>query len=255
MILKPMIDAGELKAKTFGILTDFTLHPYWEDVTHLNYIIIPCKELADQLLERGFKPEQILPIGVPIQKKFSEIIDKKVARAQLGLLPDQPVVTVMSGSMCFGGVTNTVKSLDAIDECFQIIAVCGSSKKELEKLNASEFRHKVLKLGFTENINVIMDASDCIITKPGGLSTSEALSRKLPMILTKAIPGHEERNLKFLCESGAALAVTENDTADKLLKRFLSDEKLKTSMCEAAEKIGRFRAAEALYEFICNKKD
>jgi processive 1,2-diacylglycerol beta-glucosyltransferase len=157
--------------------------------------------------------------------------------------------------MCYGGVTNTVSSLDAIDECFQIVAVCGSSKKELEKLNAAKFRHKVLKLGFTKEVNVVMDASDCIITKPGGLSTSEALSRKLPMILTKAIPGHEERNLKFLCENGAALEVTEDDTADKLLRRFLSDENLKTSMCEAAEKIGRFRAAEALYEFICDKKD
>ncbi len=249
MVIKPYILSKEVHAKTFGIVTDYTIHPYWEEATALDYIVIPSEELSGDCIKKGYKESQILALGVPLQQKFSAVLSKDAAREQLGLLPELPVISVMSGSMCFGGLTNTIKALDKLERDFQLIAVCGSAEKELKKLQKENFRHNILKLGFTDKMNIIMDASDCIITKPGGLSTSEALSRKLPMILTKAIPGHEERNLSFFVNNGAALAVTDNETVDILLQRYFDDDTLRKSMHESAEKLSKFQAAENLYKF------
>ena len=241
---------GEINAKTVGILTDFTLHPYWEEAIGLDYIVIPNEKLANDCIAKGYRKDQILPIGVPIQQKFSTVLSKEAAREKLGIMTDKPTVTVMSGSMCYGGLTETVKALDKINRCFQIIAVCGSSKEELKKLEATKFRHKVLKLGFTDMMNVVMDASDCIITKPGGLSVSESLSRGLPMMLVHPIPGHEERNLRFIVDNGAALEITDEFKADMAVKEFLSNTALRESLKNCATTIGKKNAAEKLYEII-----
>jgi processive 1,2-diacylglycerol beta-glucosyltransferase len=250
MVIKPYILSGELKTKTVGILTDFTLHPYWEETTYLDHLVIPSEKLAEECIAKGYKPEQILPIGVPIQEKFSSILTKAEAREQLGLMPDKPVITVMSGSMGYGGITETVRALDKINNCFQIIAVCGSAQKELEKLEMARFRHKVVKLGFTDKVNVVMDASDVIITKPGGLSVSESLSRELPMILAHPIPGHEERNLRFIVDNGAAIEITEEKKVDDAVKDFLNDENLRTSMQSAARSLGKKDATNKLFEIV-----
>ncbi|MBR2474503.1 MAG: glycosyltransferase [Clostridia bacterium] len=251
MVIKPFILSGELNAKTIGILTDFTLHPYWEEATAIDYIVIPSEKLADECIAKGYKPEQILPIGVPIQQKFSNVLTKSEAREQIGLMPDKPVITVMSGSMCYGGLTNTVKALDKINSCFQIVAVCGSSKKELKKLEREHFKHKVIKLGFTDKINIIMDASDCIITKPGGLSVSESLSRELPMILSHPIPGHEERNLRFIVDNGAAIEISKDKKVDEAVKDFLTNSNLRASLAHSASLLGKKNAAEKLFEVAC----
>ncbi len=248
MVIKPYILSGELKSKTMGILTDYTLHPYWEETTFFDYVIIPSEELKPECLKRGYNDEQIAAIGIPIQKKFSNRLNKEEARKVLGLIPEIPVITVMSGSMCFGGLTETVLSIDSIDEHFQIIAVCGSDKKEFEKMQKTEFKHKILSFGFAENVNVIMDASECIITKPGGISISEAISRELPMILSKAVPGHEERNKRFLISEGVALGVSDDMPVDVLLRRFLTDEILRDEMLNSAKRMSKNNAAEKLYE-------
>ena len=197
---------------------------------------------------------QMLPFGIPINPKFSNKIDKRTARERLCLYPNVPTITVISGSMCYGGLTNTVKKLDKLKKCFQIIAVCGSSEEEFNKITKTNFKHKVLKLGYTDQMSLIMDASDCILTKPGGLSTSEALAKGLPMILTTPIPGHEERNLTFLLNSGAAMAVSDNCPVEEIVWQFLSDEEIRNDMSEAAKKLGKPNAVKNLGDFIMKLK-
>lgn len=250
MSIQHLMNKGKINAKTFGVVTDFTVHPYWEELLGFDGIVIPCEKLKAQALAKGFTEEQILPFGVPIHSKFSGKLSKEEARAQLGLMPDKPVITVMSGSMCHGGIYETIKKIDGINKCFQIIAICGSSKKQLEKLKKERMRHKTLKLGYTDKVNVVMDASDIIITKPGGLSTSEALSKDLPMFFSKPIRGHEERNLAFLTENGAAIAVTDETPVDELIKRYFTDEELRDSMRAAVNEVGKKDAAKKLFDYI-----
>ena len=254
LAVENLLQKKQICCKTIGVVTDFTIHPYWEDVTNFDYIVFPSERLTWQCRKKGFKYSQMLPFGIPINPKFSTKIDKKTARERLCLYPDVPTITVMSGSMCYGGLTNTVKKLDKLKKCFQIIAVCGSSEEEFNKLAKANFKHKVLKLGYTDKISLIMDASDCILTKPGGLSTSEALAKGLPMILTTPIPGHEERNLTFLLNSGAAMAVSDNCPVEEIVWQFLSDEEIRNDMAEAACKLGKPNAVKTLGDFIINLK-
>ncbi len=241
---------GALDAVTIGIVTDFTMHPYWEETTNIEYILLPSERLECQCGKKGYKKSQMLFSGIPINSKFEEKIDKREAKKRLGLVPDKPLVTVMSGSMCYASVTEIVKNIDKLKVCFQVAAVCGSSKEEYNRLKSIKTRHKILKYGYTDKISLLMDASDCIITKPGGLSVSEALSKHLPMLLNNPIPGHEERNLTFLVNNGVAKAVSDNCPIEELLYQFLTNEKLRTEMLEAAVAIGKPDAANALTEFV-----
>lgn len=250
LTVQHLINQGKINARTFGIVTDFTLHPYWEELLGFDGIVIPCEKLEDRLIAKGFKKDQILPFGIPIHSKFSGKLSKEAAREQLGLMKDKPVITVMSGSMCYGGVTETVKKIDRLNECFQIVAVCGSSKKELKKLENTNFRHNVKKLGYTDLVNLIMDSSDIIITKPGGLSTTEALSKELPMIITKPIRGHEERNLAFLTEQGAAMSVTESVPVELLVHEFFTNKEMRENMQRAVCEISKKDAAKKFFNYV-----
>ena len=250
MSIQHLINKGKISAKTYGIITDFTIHPYWEELLGFDGLVIPSEKLMQQALNKGFKEEQLLPFGIPIHSKFSVSTEKRIAREQLGLMPDKPVITVMSGSMCHGGICRTVQRIDKINNCFQIVAICGSSEKQFKQLKNLTFRHKVLKLGFTDKVNLIMDASDIIITKPGGLSTAEALSKELPMIISKPIRGHEERNLAFLTDNGVAMSVSEDKPVDVLVKQYFTDEATRKNMKNAVNEIGKKNAAKKLFDYI-----
>lgn len=244
---------GLISAKTVGIITDFTVHPYWEDVTAFNYIVVPSERLLWQCRKKGFRESQVLPFGIPLRENFSKSISKSKAKKMLGFYPDKPLITVMSGSMGYGGIADTVKKIDGVNKCFQIAAVCGNAEEQLKKLNSIRMRHKTLRLGYTDKISLLMDASDCIITKPGGLSISESLSKGLPMILVNPIPGHEERNLTFLLNSGAAMAVSENCPVEELVWQFFSEKNVRDNMTRAAKAIGKTDAAKRLAEFLINE--
>lgn len=244
---------GLISAKTLGIITDFTVHPYWEDVTDLNYIVVPSERLLWQCRKKGFRESQVVPLGIPLREDFSKSVSKSKAKKMLGFYPDKPLITVMSGSMGYGGIAETVKKIDSVNKCFQIAAVCGNAEDQLKKLNSTRMRHKTLRLGYTDKVSLLMDASDCIVTKPGGISTSEALSKGLPMILVNPIPGHEERNMTFLINSGAAMAVSENCPVEELVWQFFSEKDVRSNMTRAAKLVGKTDAAKNLAGFLLNE--
>lgn len=241
-----------LRAISMGILTDFRLHPYWEETLHLDYVICEDKRLKYNIAMKGFKDEQILPFGIPVQPKFLKEIDKSDARRELGL-EDKRTILVMGGSMGFGSITENVKLLDALSVDFQIIVVCGNNKKLYDELNSIRFTKNVKVYGFVNNVEVLMSASDCIITKPGGLTTSEALTKKLPLIIVNPIPGHEDRNVEFLLNNGAAIATSKHLRLDEAVWICLSDEKRLHSLREAIDQIRHPDALDRICDFAIEK--
>ena len=195
----------ETRAKIMGIVTDFTVHPFWEEALRIDRLILPCAPLIPAALKKGFREEQLRPLGIPIHPKFAQTTDKNEARLSLGIDLSLPTLMIMSGSMGYGNMAKTLRRLDAIDKEFQMIVVCGNNKKAYKSITERTWKKPVLTFGFTDKIPLLMDASDAIITKPGGLTTSEALSRRLPMIIVSPIPGHEDRNVEFLTRRGAAI--------------------------------------------------
>lgn len=239
-----------LRAKTVGILTDFVFHPYWEETVHLDYVVTACEGLLCQAQKKGFTSAQILPMGIPIHPKFAGSEDPREVRRSLGLDPEKTTLLLMGGSMGYGNIVDTVGQLYSVDRDFQLIAVCGSNEKAKAELDALEHRKPTLVIGWSNEVDRLMDAADAIITKPGGLTTSEALAKRLPMIIVNPIPGQEDRNTEFLLNQGAAMAVTETFPLDEAIWQLLSSPQRIALMREAIDQIRRPNATEEICAFI-----
>ena len=239
-----------LRAKTVGILTDFVFHPYFEEAVHLDYVVTACDQLLYQARRKGFRDEQILPMGIPVHPKFAAEQDPREARTSLGLDPDKTTLLLMGGSMGYGNLAETVDQLYAVDADFQLIVVCGSNERAKAELDVLEHRKPTLVIGWSREVDRLMDAADVIITKPGGLTTSESLAKRLPMIIVNPIPGQEERNTEFLLNQGAALAATETFPLDEAVWNLLTSPECNAQMRAAIDRIRRPNAADDIARFI-----
>lgn len=262
VIIATHIFAGELltilrekntldeNVKTIGIVTDFTVHPFWEE-TNLDYYVTASELLEYQMTKKGIPKEKILPFGIPVHPKFSKKMSKSEARKILDI-PDKDTVFVIAGSMGFGDVARHIKKLDKSRHSFQIVAVCGNNKKlkaHLDKMN-EKMERDMFVYGFVNNVDVIMDAADCIVTKPGGLTVSEALAKKMHLILIDPIPGQEDRNSEFLLNCGVAIKVSETFPVDEAVHLFY-DNKIKAEYYDRIiDAVAKPRAGMELGEFV-----
>jgi len=244
-----------LRVPTIGILTDFTFHPYWENCTRNDYVITPDKALLLQGLRKGFREEQILPYGIPIRPDFLTKHTKTEAREKLGLDPEKTTILIMGGSMGYGNMAETVRGIDGIPYAsdFQMVVVCGNNKDMKAEIDAlaesGQMRHKLLVTGFVNYISLLMDASDCIVTKPGGLTTSESLAKGLPMVIVNPIPGQEARNTEFLLNNGAACAVSKTCPVEECLYQLLSSPERLEGMHRCVQNLAKNGAAERVCRF------
>lgn len=238
--------AGNIK--TVGIVTDFTIHPYWED-TSLDYYVTATELLANQAEKKGIVKDELVSIGIPINPKFAKKVDKTEARAMLGF-ENMRTVLVMSGSMGYGKIGSMLKKLDMSDLDFQIVSVCGYNERLKRKIGNMNFRHKVYNFGFTDKVDLFMDAADCIITKPGGLTTSEALAKGLPIIMANPIPGQEDRNVEFLLNNGAAFKVSSTFPVDEAVYQMFSNTARLRNMKEIVSELGKPNSTRDFVEFI-----
>ena len=160
----------------------------------------------------------------------------------------------MGGSMGYGNMLEVVQSIDkiAMDAPFQLLVVCGNNadaKAEIEQF-APEAKHPVHAFGFVKNIPTFMDAADCLISKPGGLTTSEALAKGLPMIIVKPIPGQEERNAEFLLNAGCAMRVSKTCPIDECIFQLFSSKTRLDAMRLAVSAVGKPDSTERLGQFL-----
>ncbi len=248
---------GLLTTPTVGIVTDYTLHPYWEDVPQIEYIVTASELLTHRAIKKGIDPDRILPLGIPIHPKFCHPIAQADARAQLGIDLDRPTILMMGGSMGYSDNKKLIRQLDLCGMPFQLLVVCGNNKKQYEEMlqmkEAADGPCALHPYGFVDNVEVMMSAADCIITKPGGLTVSEALAKNLPMILVNPIPGHEERNVEFLMNNGMACLVTKTFPVDEAVYHlFKSPHRLRT-VRETMSAIAHPNATERLCDFILHE--
>ncbi len=183
-----------------GIATDYTCIPFWEE-SALDGYVIPSPALTGEFTARGVPGDRLVPIGIPVLPKFLGHCSKKEARRALGLTAAH-IFLVMGGSMGYGDIGRLAESLTESVPDSQAVVLCGSNEHLLRRVAATG---KVIPLRYTDRIPELMDASDVILTKPGGLSSTEAIAKRLPLVLTRPIPGCEQKNAEFLSSAGAAV--------------------------------------------------
>lgn len=249
LVLNRIAKRHKIDAKIISIVTDFTMHPLWEQ-TKSDYYIIPSELLSYQAIKKLGPDKTILPLGIPISPKFSIKTEKAIARASLGL-DNKFTVLVMMGSMGYGkAAVDIIKQLDKLPDDFQILVVCGKNKRLKSSVSKLKVHRKLIAYGFVNNVDQLMDCADCVITKPGGLSTSEALAKNVPLILANPIPGQEDRNLEFMLNHGIAISLSDTFPADEAVYLLMNYPHVSQQLKENSKRLAKPDAAKNLGEFI-----
>jgi len=208
----------------FGVLTDHAPHSYWI-FDNVDYYIVPSEAGRNHFMRNGVDGAKIRVFGIPIDQRFSINYGKEEVCKKLGLDSRKRTVLIMGGSQGLGPVEKMLDALERVDFDFQIIAVCGINKRLQKTLTkrAKKYKKKIFVFGMVENVYELLEASDLIITKPGGLTTSEALAKNLPMIIIHPIPGQETKNTDFLLQQGVALRAEDGDDVAVLVQELFSN--------------------------------
>ena len=240
---------GLLDAPVIGVNTDYCIQPFWEEIGDIEYILTGSDLLNLSAIKKGIPERLLLPLGLPVRAQFQNTVPTEEAREKLGLDPKLHTVLIMGGSMGYGDMSSTVRSIDSIGEPMQIICICGTNERMKLNLEQVRTKSKLLVCGFVQEVELYMDASDVLVTKPGGLTVTEAMVKNLPMILIDPIPGHEERNSDFLVNNGVALRVSETTSVDEALYYLLKHPERFDMMRRSLELIAHPYATERVVDF------
>jgi processive 1,2-diacylglycerol beta-glucosyltransferase len=217
---------------------------------------VAIDEAAEYLARIGVPREKLRVTGIPIDPLFAAPLNRAEVRKKLGLDSEATVILISAGGYGIGPVEQLVKDLLALQKPWQIVAIAGKSektRKRLEELAKSTGKlssgsARLCPVGFTTEMDKYMAAADLMVGKAGGLTTSEALARGLPMALIEPIPGQEERNADHLLEAGAAIRCNNLPAAAWKISTLLDDAARLNGMRDAARKLGRPGAAATIAE-------
>ena len=252
-IIAWLIAKRKLKARHAIVVTDYDVHAMWLCRTVDRYYVA-IEEAAEYLVGIGVSRETISVTGIPIDPLFAIKLDKISVRNRLGLDSSAPIILISAGGYGIGPVEQLVRDLLALQKPWQIVAIAGKAEKVQKRLaeivrgagNLPGGAARLCPVGFTNEMDQYMAASDLLIGKAGGLTTSEALARALPMALIEPIPGQEERNADHLLEAGVAIRCNNLPAAAWKIAGLLNDPPRLERMRQAAGQMGRPEAAAAI---------
>jgi len=254
-ILAWLIAKRKLNARHVIVVTDYDVHAMWLCRTVDRYdVALP--ESAEYLAGIGVPRGKVRVTGIPIDPQFEVAVDRRDARRKLGLAVESKILLISAGGYGLGPVEQLVKDLLALGRTWQIVAIAGKSEKlkaRLEHLSKAAGKladggNRLVAVGFTKEMDQYMAAADALIGKSGGLTTSEALARSLPMILIEPIPGQEERNADHLLEAGAAIRCNNLPAAAWKIASLMDNREKLESMRAAAKAMARPGAARTIVE-------
>jgi processive 1,2-diacylglycerol beta-glucosyltransferase len=240
-------ERGRVAMPVHCVITDFAIHPIWV-YRGIDRYYVATDRVAGELVDTGIVPaERIQVTGVPIHPRFASTAGREAARRELGLDPDpsRPTVLLMGGGFGWGPMEGMLDVVLGLPRSVQALVIAGRNEalrgRLAERARGEEARIKVH--GYTDRVDLFLEASDLLVGKSGGLTSSEAMARGVPMVVLRPIPGQEERNCNYLVDVGAAQRVHDLGGLEERLRRFLADPEHRAAMRAAAARIGRPRAA------------
>ncbi len=230
-----------INIKLINVATDYSNIPFWNETTP-DYFVIPHESLKKEFIDKGIDDKILLPLGIPVSTKFQEV------KTTLKLKKDKPNIVVTSGSMGFGNLEDIVKKLlECIDA--YVIVICGNNKKLMERLQLINNSNLEVK-GFINNMNEYIKECSVVLSKPGGLTSTEVAVLNKPMIHIMPIPGVENYNANFFKNNKLSLVSNSIDEVIKNTKILLNDKNLQQEMIKNQSKIINKNAAKELVEFV-----
>ena len=236
---------GKITSKIATILTDFAPHDQWlvgSDYT--DYFFVAHNKMKEYLISKNIPENKIFATGIPISNKFLETFNTSKILSSLGLKENLKTVLFFAGGKFGLGKSRTLEIFNTFVNDFnniQVIAISGKNKKMYEEFNQivkiANKTNFIKVFEFVNNVPELMAVSDVVITKPGGLTTTESLVSGLPMIIINPIPGQEEENAQFLEHSNVGIWLKKQMNITETISNFLSYNKKLKQMKENTKKI------------------
>jgi len=233
------------------VVTDYFVHPHWVN-SEIDHYFIPHEFLTDQIVAYGGKKENVHPFGIPVALQLDGFIDKAAARERFGLAIDRISATVM-GSRIFGGEWfEIVNEIDDFD--YDLLVLCGDNQEAMARINALQGKANKKTYGMVDRVHELVATTDILITKAGGITTTEATKAGPCLLFANSIVGLEDKNEDFLIEQGAALKLTVKN-AKQVIGDLLSNPDKMITMRNNLQKLGKRKSAENIAKVILGKYD
>jgi processive 1,2-diacylglycerol beta-glucosyltransferase len=240
-----------LRPMTVSIITDFEAHALWMEAG-VDLYCVAAEETKARLVARGAADDKVVATGIPISAKFGLSVDGPEVRKRMGLRDDLPVLLVLGGGFGLGPVAEVLTEINKLPQIVQVVVVCGRNEELRRELALQERRQPTHILGFVNNMQELMAVADLVISKPGGLTSSEALAMGKPIFVLNPIPGQEAANSDFLLEHGAAGKANRVEDLPYRLEKLLGSSKLR-EMAAAARSLARPDAAVRICEAVIDR--
>ena len=240
---------------SYAIITDYSVHQMWI-CPNMDTYFVAIESMKEQLVEAGINEKIIHVSGIPVGKEFSVERSKTICRRELGLKEDLPVVLLMGGGLGLGGMDMAMQQLERINDKIQLLIIAGKNNelKRNVELMAAHSHHDVNVLGYTNKVAIMMSAADILITKPGALTLTEAMSLGTPMVLHEPIPGPETDNARFMEDGGMAVWLHSGDSLAKIIGDLLRYPECLNEMRANAGRHKKEDAAGTIAEYILTNR-
>ncbi len=246
-VVASLREEGRCHTPQVLVCTDFETHRLWAPRPCAHYFTA-TQEAARYLQYYGVPGGDITVTGIPIHPVFAQAKDRARCRARHGLSGDRPVILQLAGGHGVGPIEGLYRALLDVEVPVEVVVVTGHNAAARNRLKAVPVppRHRTTVLGYTHDMDELMAAADLAVTKPGGLTTSEALARGLPLAVVYPVPGQEDRNSDYLLENGAAIKINHVPTLAFKVTALLRDPERLARLKANARRLGRPRAAFAV---------
>lgn len=233
-------EKGKIAQPLICILTDYSPHRAWV-AKNVDAYVVASEDMVPALADMGAPKDRIFPFGIPVFSQFFSQANREELLEEFGLEKGLMTVLFMAGSFGVTNILQIYRDVVALPDAFQLIVITGRNQKLYDALE-KEIVHSPKKtklIFFTNEVEKYMKVSDLIVTKPGGLTVSEALACNLPLAVFDAIPGQEEENADFLLSHDMAVHMKKGDNCAKAIQLLLQDEERLNRMRRSCEKFDK----------------
>lgn len=252
---------GKINCKIATVLTDYAPHGQWLiNHEYVDYFFVAHSQMKTELEDQGILPEKIIATGIPLSHRFLLNYNKEETLKEFGLKTNKTTVLFFAGGSSHisrSSVSDIFNSFIHAFENIQILTITGKSeklKKEFDELVQSHNKQDSIKvLQFTDKVPQLMHVSDLVITKPGGLTTTESLASGLPIVIIDPIPGQEEQNATYLEQQGVAIWIRKKDNIENILNDLLTNPEKIHEMKIKARLLSKRNSTKDICETLLNQ--
>lgn len=248
---------NKTNAKIVTMITDYAIHNVWlEDHAFYSKVLVATDEMKDDCINYGIESEKIEVTGIPTSFKFSEKYDRDKTLKEYGLEDKLTFLFFAGGGQGIGQSKEIFEELLETDGDFQVVAVSGKNEKQKAKFEemVQKYDKKVVVLGYTNDVPALMNMCDFVISKPGGLTSTECLVMNKPMLIINPIPGQEEQNAIYFTNNGTAVRAYEGEPLRHQINTLVNNKIRTKQMIEMCKIIARPNAVNDIVNIIVNMK-